>query len=159
MRRGLTMLELLLALALMAAVLTALLAVIQTTAAATVTIAEPLQWRTAAERVVQLVRADLLCGDFSASADRVSVTDGTLRIRTRASGADAVAGPVTCLYALRGDGRLELERRAPGGSIERRDLLGGVRRFACAVGADGRVLAVTIASEDGLELEWELRVR
>ena len=62
MRRGLTMIELMLAVSLLAVLMLAVTSWIQVTARAGATTIEPARWRGAAEAVLQLIHDDLVTG-------------------------------------------------------------------------------------------------
>ncbi|MCH8151425.1 MAG: hypothetical protein IH830_03515 [Planctomycetes bacterium] len=109
MRRGLTMIELLLAVSLLTPITLAIAAWTQVAARASASAAEPMRWRAAAEAALQLIHDDLVTGDFSGDFSsgfsgaqiggrsdqkpRVEVVDGMLRIRTRATPGSWTAPP------------------------------------------------------------------
>lgn len=89
-RRGLTMIELLLALGLLSMVMTVVAFWTQTAARSSVTLAEPARWRMAAQAVLDIVHDDIASGDFEpmnerdkAEKPRVTVGANELDIKTR----------------------------------------------------------------------------
>lgn len=148
-RRGLTMVELLLALALLAGLMVAVASWTQIAGLSGSELARPMRWRVAAEAVLQLIHDDLVTGDFAdeeaASSPRVRVADDALSIDSR----EASIGPVVCQYVLDTySGRLL--RRLPGsGHRSDRVLIDEVTRFACEIDEEQTELHIEIASRDG----------
>ena len=151
MRRGLTMIEVLVALGLLSALVLTLTSWIQTTARAS-TLAEPLRWRVAAEAVLQLIHDDLMTGDFLTEQQRrrnrqprVMVENGSLRIRTRAVQGGDETGPTVHRYeldALTSElGRTNEPKR---GRRTARLLLDDVDSFNCRIDEERTILTVSI---------------
>ena len=160
MRRGLTMIEVLVALGLLSALVLTLTSWIQTTARAG-TLAEPMRWRVATEAVLQLIHDDLMTGDFLSEQPRrrrrqprVIVEDGSLRIRTRAvQGGDEI-GPTVHRYELdaltRELGRSNEPKR---GRHTTRLLLDDVRNWSCRIDEERTMLIVSITSDTGQSIQ------
>ena len=131
MRRGLTMVELLLAVSLLTPITLAIAAWTQVAARASASAAEPMRWRAAAEAALQLIHDDLVTGDFaegptdpSSHESHVEVDDGSLRIRTRAVGSEVIIGPSLHRYILDAlSGELRLRQRTLDGKLSTRPLL------------------------------------
>ncbi|MFG0317808.1 MAG: prepilin-type N-terminal cleavage/methylation domain-containing protein [Planctomycetota bacterium JB042] len=95
--RGMTLVEVLAGVALLALLASALAAWTTTTARAARAVEGPLAWEAAARAALRQIEDDLLAGDEIGNpdaADRVSVDDGTLRVLTRER------GPVVAVYAV-----------------------------------------------------------
>ena len=139
MRRGLTLIELLIALSLMASLTVALSTWLAMTSRAYADHAAPTRWVAAAEAALGLVHQDLANGDFEPKHERtrVEVDQDLLRIRSR--------DQMIYSYRLRSDMLFRVE---PTGE---RVLLDGVAAWECALDEEGRVLSVRIASADGQE--------
>ena len=161
MRRGLTMVELLVALSLLSAVMLAVASWTQVTARASADAAEPVRWRAAAENVLRLIHDDLVTGDFAGDSSaegrgrtpspRVEVFVGELRLRTRAAGAGAGAiGPVTRRYAFDAlSDELRLHQATAQGISTTRLLLDRVEEWQCSIDEEEKLLTVGITSSDG----------
>ena len=152
MKRGLTLIELLMALSLLSMLMIAVASWVQTTARTTVEFAEPLQWNSAAEAVMQLIHDDLTLGDFElsskmqrpAKAARIRVDEEELSIKTRDRG--------EIVHAYGRDahtGELSLFSTDQQNRTIKRLLLGQVSRFECTHNEDKDVLTVAIESEAG----------
>ena len=154
MKRGLTMVELLLALSLLAVLMVAVASWTRIAAQASAKAAQPTRWRTAAERTLELIQADLLIGDFEDDprTPRIEVASGQLKIRTRQVSADGFGGSVTHRYVFNTpDHELRLEERASGGRQHSRLLLNDVSDWQCMIEEEEQILSVTITARDGRE--------
>ena len=167
MRRGLTMVELLLAVSLLTPITLAIAAWTQVAARASAVAAEPMRWRAAAEAALQLIHDDLVTGDFaggfsgpqsggrSDQKPRVEVVDGTLRIRTRATPGSwtapgGVTGPATHSYIFDAfSGELRLRQRTAHGEQRTRPLLDRVRQWQCEIDQEHNLLTIVITSIQG----------
>ena len=156
MRRGLTMIEVLVALGLLSALMLTVTSWIQTTVRAS-TLAEPMRWRVAAEAVLQLIHDDLMTGDFLSEQQRrrnrqprVMVENGSLRIRTRAVQVGDETGPTIHRYELDTItdelGRTNEPKR---GRHMTRLLLDDVDSFNCRIDEERTILTVNITSGAG----------
>ena len=157
MRRGLTMVELLVSLALLGSLMVAVSAWVAAATGAVVASAGPLRWQAAADRVHRRIHEDLLIGDETSGETRVRVVNGELEIRTRATGFGEPLGPVAHVYRLhRGAqrGLFKVEERSADGKRVRRRLLEGVAEFRCEIDEDGRTLSVTIEPAGGEARKW-----
>lgn len=169
MRRGLTMVELLLAVSLLTPITLAIAAWTQVAARASASAAEPMRWRAAAEAALQLIHDDLVTGDFSggptdrsSQQSRVEVVDGMLRIRTRATPGSwtapapgrvtpgSVTGPATHRYIFDAfSGELRLRQRTAHGAQSIRTLLDRVRQWQCEIDHEHNLLTIAITSIRG----------
>lgn len=160
MRRGLAMIEVLVALGLLGALVFTLTSWIQTTARAS-TLAEPVRWRVAAEAVLQLIHDDLMTGDFLTEQQRrksrhprVLVENGSLRIRTRAVQGGDETGPTIHRYefdAITDElGRTNEPKR---GRHTTRLLLDDVRNWNCQIDEERTMLTVSITSGAGQSIQ------
>ena len=153
MRRGLTMIELLLSLSLLGAIAVATTSWLGTAAEMTVAAPET-RWRAAAEAAMQLVHNDLVVGDRETDSRRpkVEVSSGMLSVRTRDARGE-FAGQVVHEYQLDLLRReLVLRERGPAGKERRRVLLDRVRRWTCELDKELEALDVTIEREDGFTM-------
>ncbi len=157
MRRGLTMLELLLALSLLSAIMLATASWTQVAARASADAIYPVRWRAAAEAVLQLIHDDLVTGDFTDTQRgrrnqnaRVEVVDGAIRIRTRAVGNTGdVTGLAIHRYAFDAfSGQLQLDQRTVTGERYTRPLLDHVQEWQCVIDEEQNLLTVTITSSE-----------
>lgn len=157
MRRGLTMVELLLALSLLTGIMVAIASWTQVTARASTAVAGPLHWRSAARAVLQLIHDDLVSGDFGEPKGRrpnqkarVEVVGDVLRIRTRLVGLRDHAGPVAHEYRFEASsGEVRLGQRSGQGRSSTRLLLDQVHAWQATFDDENRVLTVTITSTGG----------
>ncbi len=153
MKRGLTMIELLLALSLLTMVMLAVASWTQVTAQASATAAGPARWQAAAGAVLQLVHDDLATGDFGTNSPgtRVAVIDGVLQIRTRAGASSDLVGPVTHHYKFDPHAHeVQLEQRKASGQRRTHLLLDGVDEWQCEIDDERGILTVAITSSKGL---------
>lgn len=170
-RRGLTILELLLALVLLAS-LTGLLSTWVVTASRLSASSGPrIEWRSAAQRVLLLIEDDVACGDFTgapgaeASRTRVTRVDASsLRIATRSATAVHPAAIGASLHEYRYDalrGTLELVVSAAGGAGrgQTRPLLDQIVGWRVVVDAEACLLTVEIESGFGDKAAGRFRWR
>ena len=167
--RGLTLLESLLALALLSALAVALAGWTSTAVRATEGAPERIRWRSAAEATMRLIEGDLTLGDFPPGAgenERVRMERGDLILLARGDARDPdLAGrPVERRYRLSNDGRSHLilierpvSRTAPNLTRERM-LLGRVARFEAEISDDARALSVTLECLDGTAVHRRFRL-
>ena len=149
MRRGLTMIELLLALSLLAVLMVAVASWIQVTVRAGASMAEPARWRGAAQTVFQLIHDDLVTGDLGTAARQkhVEIIDRVLVVHTRARVSDDFTGPIAHRYKLDAPShRLQLEQRLANGRRATRHLLNDVGEWQCSIDDDQNTLTVTVSS-------------
>ena len=150
MKRGLTMIELLMALSLLAVLMVAVASWTQIAARASARAAQPTRWQTVAEATLELIGTDLLVGDFEPNPrrPRVVVYDQRLEIRTRQGSSGDNHGSVTHRYIFNPpDHELRLEERAV-----HRILLDRVDDWRCTVDEEEQVLTVTIIARHGYQV-------
>ncbi len=157
--RGLTMVELLVALALLSAIMLGVGSWVGATARASTSVAEPLRWTSAAEAALQRIHDDVMVGDFedsdqsdqSQEDERVAVDDDILRIRTRSSWISDVSGVVIHEYAFdRRTNELQLVQRNNVGTEHRYLLVDQVSLWSAQLDEETGVLVVIIVSTDGV---------
>ena len=160
MRRGLTMIEVLVALGLLSTLMLTVTSWIQTTVRAS-TLAEPMRWGVAAEAVLQLIHDDLMTGDFEAEQQRrrsrqprVMVENGSLRIRTRTVQGGDETGPTIHRYK-RDTLTTELGRtnEPKRGRHTTRLLLDDVASFNCRIDEQRTILTVSITSDSSQSIQ------
>lgn len=152
-RRGLTMVEILVALGLLSALMLTVTSWIQTTARASA-LAEPMRWRIAAQAVLQLIHDDLMTGDFEAGQQRrrsrqprVMVESDSLRIDTRTGQAGEETGPTTHHYELDTfSDELAMTSEPKRARHTTRLLLDDVDRFTYHIDEERTMLTVSITS-------------
>lgn len=153
-QRGLTMIEVLVALGLLSALMLTVTSWIQTTVRAS-TLAEPMRWRGAAEAVLQLIHNDLMTGDYLTEQKRtqqppVMVEDDSLRIRTRAVQSGDETGPTIHRYELDAlTSELGRSNEPKRGRHTTRLLLDDVGSFNCRIDEERSMLTVSITSGSG----------
>lgn len=166
MRRGLTMIELLVSLGILSAVTLTTVAWTQSAVRAT-RLAEPMRFSAAADAVLQLIHDDLATGDFELDesrrrdqgSPRATIVEGSLRIQTRAVNFSTVAGPVIHHYTLdRVTDELQLREEDATGRENSRILLDQVRDWDCAIDDENNVLTVLITSMVGRGLARSYRL-
>ncbi len=163
--RGLTMVELLVALALLSAITLGVSSWVSATARASTTVAEPVRWASAAEAALERIHDDVMVGDFdesdeSAENRRVQVDGDILRIRTRSSWINDVSGVVIHEYVLdRISSELQLVQRADGGKEHRHLLVEQVDSWSAQLDEETSVLVVTIVSANGVTRERRYRTQ
>lgn len=160
MNRGLSLVEMLVALSLLGALMLALVSWTRLGLGSTQTTVEHERWNASAEAVLQLVQDDLLSGDFPAPSEepRVECEAGELHVRTRRL--RPPGGVVLREYALDPvRGRLTVRERAPTGSrsasadLEPTILLEHVRDWSCTLDEEEARLEVKLRSADGTTRE------
>jgi len=154
--RALTIVELLLALALLSVLTVAGVSWARLALRAGFDTADTLAWESAAHATLDLISDDLTTGDIAlqgaAGGPRVEVTPTELRIRARlaASGSE----PLVRIYRLDPESQT-LDRIEVGGagradrSLRGRLLLGNIRTFGRTIDPDFRTLTVTITNVAG----------
>jgi prepilin-type N-terminal cleavage/methylation domain-containing protein len=153
MKRGMTLIEVLVSLTLLTAVTAASAAWTTIAGHATSTHLEPGRWRSAATSVLQLIHDDIGTGDFEPQSTRspekesprVIVEGGTLSIRTRITYSPPEGVAPTRHYGLDGISHALLTSTEIH-SQEQRLLLTGVDEFSCAMDEARTQLTVTIGS-------------
>lgn len=163
--RGLTMVELLVALALLSAITLGVGSWVGATARASTSVVEPVRWASAAEAALQRIHDDVMVGDFderdeSPENRRVHVDGDILRIRTRSSsiidleGSGSSGGVVTHEYVLdRFSNELHLRQRNDAGTEHRYLLVDQVGAWSAQLDEETGVLVVTIMSTNGVTRE------
>jgi len=152
MSRGMTMLEVLVALSLLAALSVAAAGWIQVAARACGPTQGRLRWQGAADAVLQLIADDLATGDFQtglATRDRVTAFERRLTVWTREHGH---AERHTYSYSPSG-GTLALA-----GADGDRPLLTRVSAWSCALDTRAGVLDVVIAGPDAQRVTRRFRI-
>ncbi len=156
--RGLTMVELLVALALLSAIMLGVSSWVGATARASTSVAEPVRWTSAAEAALQRIHDDVVAGDFDESDEppenrRVQVDGDILRIRTRSSWIGDVVdsgGAVTHEYVLdRFSNEMQLVEPDSAGAEHRYLLVDHVGSWSAQLDEETGVLTVDITSTDG----------
>lgn len=160
-RSGMTILELLLALALLGALSALLTSWVVTISRLSSEHGPRVEWRSAAERVMGVIEDDLACGDFqmqdrkTSKKSRIEVLEPSrLRIATRTTseGISAPAGPATHEFRFdRSSGmlRLSVASGTQSGSTTARPLLNDVADWSVELNEKERILSVTIQSQSG----------
>ncbi len=140
-----TMLELLVALALLSALVLTLAAWTRVAGGMSAASVENVRWRHAADSVLLLVHDDLTTGDLK-EQERVEVKDTVLELSTRPTSEGDLRGPVRHRYVLDAfSGRLALETVTDRGERRTRPLIDGVGAWLCEIDEERSVLLVTIA--------------
>lgn len=163
MKRGLTMVELLLALILLSAVMTGAATWMQLAARSAASSAQSCRAANTAQAAMRLVQLDLTQGDFQlaghaeSSPPRVQCELHNLKIKTRA----LAGGPATHEFRFdEGNGELTLIEHVPSTSHARepRVLLRHVQAFDCRLESDVRELSVSLLVKDtqAVSLKWRL---
>ncbi len=160
MRRGLTIIEVLVSLGLLSALMLTVTSWIQTTVRAS-TLAEPMRWSVAAEAVLQLIHDDLMTGDFEAEQQRrsnrepgVMVENGSLRIRTRTvQGGDEIGQTIHRYELDTFTDELGATNEPKRGRHTTRLLLDDVERFNCRIDDEPALLTVSITSGSGQSIQ------
>ena len=110
MTRAFTLLEILLATAMLALIAMASTSLVQTASRARAAREAPLRWHAAAERTLDLIASDLRRADLGIVPESVIAREGELRLASRAP-LDDGPGPAEIVYRLDPDGRLHRELR------------------------------------------------
>lgn len=158
-RRGLTLVELLAAIAILAAIVAAMSSLTMAASRIQTTVSSSVNWETAANALFSLIKDDLGSGDLRAD-DRVVIEQGVLRIksRSRAETDEQRNGPAEHVYRLDGNNlvreRLDLDaagKTLPGVPGPSRLLVGDVASWNVSVVEDDeqRILAIELGSLDG----------
>ncbi len=153
MRRGLTMIELLLALSLLGMIALAVASWTHVAAGSATGVSQPRRWLTAAEAVLQLIHDDVAGSAGSSRGESreppVRAADGALEIHTRSTAPGGLVGPVTSRYSHEpASGRLVFRQRTPDGRESTRLLLDRVEQWEVGIDKENRALIVRIASHD-----------
>ncbi|MCC6910309.1 MAG: prepilin-type N-terminal cleavage/methylation domain-containing protein [Phycisphaerales bacterium] len=160
-RRGMTILELLLALALLGVLCSLLTSWLVTVARLSAERGPRLEWRSAAMRVLDGIGDDLACGDFEATArnaklrPRVEAQEpARLRIRTRSTSTQSPDNAGPGIHEYRFDRTAQslavaITSTARSTSPVNRQLLSGVADWQVQLDEEDRVLSVTIVSRHG----------
>lgn len=163
MKRGLTIIELLVSLGIFSGVMLGVISWIQTTTR-TSSIIEPLRWQIAAEAVLQLIHDDIKSGDFQLNSKRnkipkVKANDNVLEIRTRSHAQGQQASPSIHYYSLDRYSRT-LNRKAeyPRGRHDNRLLIDHVSEWLCIVNDDAKTLRVSLISENNHKITRSYRL-
>ncbi len=154
MTRGLTIVEMLVALGLLSALMLSLAAWTRVAGGMSAGSVEAVRWRQAAETVFVLVHDDLAAGDLT-EEDRVEVKDGVLEISTRPTsvGDFRERGPVRHRYVRDAFcGRLDREGRTDREERRTRPLIDDVSKWVCEIDEEHSILRVTITSVTGTTL-------
>jgi prepilin-type N-terminal cleavage/methylation domain-containing protein len=154
MRRGLTLIETLASLALLALIASAAAGWIATASAFSARAADQIVVDSAVEAVFTQLQDDLSSGDFPRPEHEPAVTivrDG-FSLGPRPVGSDAPR-PMVRAYRLTPGGNLVVENHEPGshGPARTRALLNGVRRWEGAYDPDTRRLSVRLVDARGVE--------
>jgi prepilin-type N-terminal cleavage/methylation domain-containing protein len=152
MKRGMTLIEVLVSLTLLTAIISA--AATWTTIAgnAAGVQSEPSRWHRAAQNVLDLIHDDLVTGDFESDTKqareqrppKVSVENDSLGISTRLLSAGRIA--LSRHYQLDIDMNVLTTKEQPSDSPRGRVLLTDVDEFACAIDETRTRLTVRITS-------------
>lgn len=153
MSRGMSLLEVTIAVALLAGLVVAATGWTTMSASMSKRLSAEAGWALAASATLDLIQDDLLCGDptITPIEERVVVETGRLIIVTRDE-----LGACTHTYELEDDG-LVLQRHPSNAVIETRRLLHGAERFEAQV--DEGVLTVTIHRAGGAQAQRSWRFR
>ena len=149
-RRAMTLVELLVAIALLTAVVAATASWLQITSRTATVAAASTRFEAAADAVFRLIEEDIAVGDFDkpprrqrrvprnprdSRNDKVATADGVLQIQTR-----SVRGPVVHRYVVsQYDHQLYVTERTPGGASSRRLLLDNVSEVHFGIDTLGEV--------------------
>ncbi len=155
--RGMTMLELLMALAILSALVLTLAAWTRVAGDLSAASAAEMRWRHAAEAVLALVHDDLAAGDLQGDQDqeRVEIKDTVLRISTRPTTEGDIRGRGLVRHRYLLDplsARLALESMTDRDERRTRPLIDGVGGWVCEIDEERSVLRVTIESVEGTAL-------
>ena len=150
MRRGLTMIELLLSLSLLSLIALAVASWTHVAADAAAGVSQPRRWLTAAEAVLQLIHDDVAGSAGGQSREPpVRAADGALEIQTRSTAPGELVGAVTSRYSHEpASGRLVLRQRTPDGRESTRLLLDRVEQWQVGIDKEKSTLNVRIASQE-----------
>jgi len=165
--RAFTLAEVLLSLALLSGLATAIASWTVSTARTVAEVTEPLAWNAASESTLDRIGRDLATGDF-ALPDEKKRTDGPLPLLRASWSKDGVLaiqtradGPCVRNYSIDlNSGALSVrEQSTLGGEPRDRIMVSGVESFACGVDEKLRTVDVTIVGLDGQRAERSYRVQ
>ena len=160
-RRGMTILELMLALALLGVLCSLLTSWLVTVSRLSAEQGPRIEWRSAAARVLDGIADDLTCADFemadrrSKSLPRVEILEPSrLRIRTRSTPTQSPEQPGPAVHEFRFDRNGEtvsvtINSTGRSMSPEVRHLVSGVADWRVELDEEQRTLSVTIVSHQG----------
>lgn len=157
--RGLTLIEVLAALALLGLLAAALSSWLQVTSGFASKAATTLPWESAAERSMQCIERDLIVGDFAdvkgtPKEPRCRVTDNRLMVLTR----DPQHGPALHEYRFDSSTESLIQVSRPGqlptGPAITRRLIGDVAGWTCDLDAETQRLAISLRSINDLTMRW-----
>src|SRR5690606_7092125 len=120
MRRAFTLLEILLATAMLALIAVASTSLVQTASRSRAAREAPLHWEAATQRTLDLIASDLRRADLGIVPEAVVAADGALRLASRATLASGPA-PAEIVYRLDSNGRLHRELLPLGRQLGARD--------------------------------------
>lgn len=136
MSRAFTLLEILLATAMLALIAVASTSLVQTASRVRAAREAPLQWQAAAQRTLDVIASDLRRADLGLVPEAVVAADSALRLASRATLAGGPA-PAEIVYRLDTNGRLHRELHPLGRQLGARGepvsssvVLGDVAAFA-----------------------------
>ena len=150
MKRGLTLLELMLSISLLSLLMLAVVSWSTAAARSYSLLSERVVWRTTAGAALQVIADDLRAGDFGSRlrSPKVAVRGSTLTIQTRDSAGSEAPGPLVRAYGHEArTGEVQVRERRIGAPQQTRTLVGGVSEWKCAI--IGPVLVVTLTSVSG----------
>ncbi len=160
-RRGMTILELLLALALLGVLCALLTSWLVTVSRLSAEHGPRMEWRSAAARVLDGIADDLTCADFEIADRRLKILPrvevlepSRLRIRTRSTTTQPPGNPGPATHEFRFDRIAEtvsvtITSTSRSTSPEVRRLLSSVADWQVELDEEQRVLSVTIVSHQG----------
>lgn len=158
-RRGLTLIELLLSIALLAAIVSVAAAWTTLAGRFAATGVEPVKARNGAQALLQVIHDDLVAGDFAGlqaetdAAPRATWSDGVLRIQTR-----DIAGATSRSFRFdQGSETICLHQTGPS-RPEAEVLANGVGTFDCRIDEARTFLTVEISLRDGQVLRRRYRL-
>lgn len=163
-RRGLTLIELLASLTLVALLTAALAAWTQTTARAAVGADHRLPWLSSAHATLNRIAEDLLVGDFElpkpqsapsppSGSTRIRSQDGRLVIKTRNSAPGVAPGSEIHEYFKSPESdRLLIQKTRESGEANTHSLMTGLAEWTVALDEQRHVLTVSLKSTDGQSL-------
>lgn len=166
MKRGLTIIELLISLGIFSGVMLGVSSWIQVTTR-TNSLVEPVKWQRSAEAVLQLIHDDISSGDFQLNSKRnnrnknpkVEANDNVLEIKTRSHAQGQQASPSIHRYSLdKFTNTLIRKAEYPRGRHDNRLLIGNVSDWLCIVNDDAQTLSVTILSENNHKITRSYRL-
>jgi len=155
MNRGMTLVELLVALSLLGTLMLAMVSWTRLSVVVSEDVTTRARWESAADEVLQHIQDDILTGDFPASEDapRVKVDAGKLALRARRLSGSG--GGVLREYAFDpGKAQLAVREKDPtaGRAVSPQPilLLGSVASWSCQIDESGKHLEVELRSQAGV---------